>query len=300
MIIVKLMGGLGNQMFQYAAGRRLAHHHNTVLKLDLSFLGSVEESITPRRYELEHLNIMAEIATPEEIAELTGKGSTYLQSFLQQTRQALGLLLPVKNVITEKHFHFDLAILTAPNNTFLDGYWQSEKYFADISDVIRQEFNVTSDPDDWNRRLAEEIKGCESIAIHVRRCDYVSNAVTNAYHGTCPLDYYHAAIGMIVSQVAEPHFFVFSDDSEWVRDNLQIHYLTTYLNHNGPYQGHEDLRLMSLCRHHIIANSSFSWWGAWLARNPGNIVIAPDKWFTKADIDTRDLLPERWSRIARD
>ena len=298
MIIVKLIGGLGNQMFQYAAGRRLAHHLNTVLKLDLSFLKSEQNSTTSRRYELEHLNITAEIATHEENAEFIVRSTTPLHSILQYSRQALGLPLPVKRVIAEQHFHFDPAVLAAPDNTFLDGYWQSEKYFIDISEIIHREFTVTSDPDDWNRRLAEEIKGYESCAIHVRRGDYITNSIINAHHGICPLDYYYAAIGMVISQVAKPHFFVFSDDSEWVRDNLKIHRQATFVDLNGPSHGYEDLRLMSLCRHHVIANSSFSWWGAWLARNPDKIVIAPERWFSNNDIKTHDLLPERWHRIS--
>ena len=298
MIIVKLMGGLGNQMFQYAAGRRLAHRHNTQLKLDLSFLES--GGVTTRRvYELDHLNISAGIATALEVAEYTGTGTNFLQSLLAAVRRSIGLATAEPHRYVERHFQFDPALLDAPDNSYLAGYWQSEKYFADIGDILRHEFAVRAEPDDWNRRMAEEIKATESFSIHVRRGDYVSDKTTGDYHGICSLRYYQAAVDMVVSQVRSPHFFVFSDDPAWVKENLTVHYPMTYMDHNGPGRGHEDLRLMSLCRHHIIANSSFSWWGAWLCRNPDKIVIAPDTWFNKGEIDTKDLLPARWIRIAR-
>jgi hypothetical protein len=300
MIIVKLMGGLGNQMFQYAMGRSLAHRHNTQLKLDLSFLESTPEVTTPRVYELEHFNITGEIATPLEVAEFTGKYNDLFQSALVKMRRLIGLSAASPFHYVERHFHFDPAVLDAPDNTYLEGYWQSEKYFRDTEDIILHEFVVTSEPDEWNRRMAEEIEATASFSIHVRRGDYVADKATSEYHGVCSLDYYRTAVDMIVSQIKSPHFFVFSDDPAWVKENLELRYPVTFMDHNGPRRSHEDLRLMSLCKHHIIANSSFSWWGAWLCRNPNKIVIAPERWFNDTEIDTKDLLPERWIRIARD
>jgi hypothetical protein len=296
MIIVKLMGGLGNQMFQYAAARRLAIHHNTELKLDLSFLQN-QKMTSHRIYGLKHLSIESSCANPLELIRYTGIYKNRPMSNLVRMLRAIGLLAPCANMCVERQFHFDPAVLGAPDNTYLDGYWQSEKYFMEIEKTIHNEFAVSSEPDDWNQRMAEDIKTSESISIHVRRGDYVSDKTTVEYHGVCSLEYYRTAIDMILLHTRSPRIFIFSDDPAWVKKNLGIHYPMTLMDHNDPYHGHEDLRLMSLCRHHIIANSSFSWWGAWLSHNPNKIVIAPKKWFKKAGINTIDLLPDGWIRI---
>ena len=297
MIMVKLMGGLGNQMFQYAAARRLANHHDTSLLMDLSFLKNAHEKNTPRVYELKHLNIKANIALPDQIAEFTKNTRKKRPSRILSHLRRVGLLPPRMHFYAEQHFQFDASVLDAPDNTYMSGYWQSEKYFLGIEGIIRDEFVVITEADSWNREMAREIESTESVSIHIRRGDYVSDSVISEYHGVCPLGYYQEAIDAIVSRVRSPHFYVFSDDPAWVRDNLKIRHPLRYMDHNGLDQGHEDLRLMTLCRHHIIANSSFSWWGAWLSHNPGKIVIAPEKWFNKKDINTSDLLPDQWIKI---
>lgn len=297
MIIVKLIGGLGNQMFQYAAARRLAIRHNTELKLDLSFLENRQEVTTHRVYELKHLNINATIATPHEVAEFTGEYKNRYQATLMRLRRIAGLAIFHPNVYVEPHFHFDPAVLDAPDNSYLDGYWQSENYFKDIGNIIQNEFTVITGQGERNRQLAEEIKATESVSIHVRRGDFVSDKATKEFHGVCSLNYYKSAIDRIRSQVRSPHFFVFSDDPEWVKENLELSNPATFMDHNGPDKGYEDLRLMGLCTHHIIANSSFSWWGAWLGTHPSKIVIAPMRWFNDVSINTTDLLPETWMRM---
>ena len=182
-------------------------------------------------------------------------------------------------------------------NVYLEGFWHSEKYFKDIENVIRQEFTIRDEPDALNKEMANKIMACEPVSIHIRRGDYVSDKKTNEFHGTCSLEYYNDAIGIITKEIKAPHFFVFSDDPVWVQDNLKLKFSTTYLVYNGAEKAYEDLRLMSLCKHHIIANSSFSWWGAWLSGNPYKIVIAPKKWFNDETIDTSDLIPDEWFRI---
>ena len=141
------------------------------------------------------------------------------------------------------------------------------------------------------------IQSSDAVAIHVRRGDYISNQNTTEFHGICSLDYYHKAIDEIISKVNDPHFFVFSDDPEWTQENLKIDAPTTYVAHNSSDKNYEDLRLMSLCNHFIIANSSFSWWGAWLSRNESKIVIAPSRWFQDIKYNDSDRLPEEWKRI---
>lgn len=291
------MGGLGNQMFQYAAARRLAEHHETSLLLDPSFLETTHEKNTPRVYELKHLNIKANIALSDQISEFTKHISRKKPSRFILLCRRFGMFLPPINVCAEQHFHFDKTVLNSPDNTYMFGYFQSEKYFSEIEGIIREEFVVKTEADSWNREMAREIESIESVSIHIRRGDYVSDAIIADYHGVCSLGYYHKAIDTIVTLVRSPKFYVFSDDPAWVKDNLKIRHPVKYLDHNGSDQGHEDLRLMTLCRHHIIANSSFSWWGAWLGRNPGGIVIAPKNWFNKKDINTSDLLPYHWIKI---
>jgi hypothetical protein len=201
------------------------------------------------------------------------------------------------SVIAERHFHFDPRILDLPGNVYLDGYWQSEKYFKDIESIIRSEFIVKTMSDPANEAMSERICGTESVSVHVRRKDYVSDSATSRIHGGCSLAYYYAAAERIARAVAEPHFFVFSDDAQWARENLDLKYPTTFVTHNGPDKNYEDLRLMTLCNHHIVANSTFSWWGAWLSINPDKMVIAPRKWFAESDLDCRDLIPDSWRTI---
>jgi hypothetical protein len=289
MIITKLIGGLGNQMFQYAAARQLAEMHHQPLKLDVTGF----QGYALRKYELNHLGIHAEIATDSELSAF--KGCNYVTAYL---RRSFGRSWPYRNrVIRERFFQYDPAIAKFGGNIYLEGYWQSEKYFQRIKDIIRQEFMVCHEPDSRNKALAAEIAEVNAVSLHVRRGDYVTDTVTSLYHGTCTLEYYRRAVARIAANVTEPHFFVFSDDSEWAQKNLRLDFPSTFVTHNGAEKSYEDLRLMTLCKHHITANSSFSWWGAWLNNSAGKIVIAPDKWFNRKELDTSDLLPSEWLRL---
>ncbi len=290
------MGGLGNQMFQYAAGRRLAHLHQTTLKLDVSYFSGQPDANAPRSYRLGHMNVQESFAAPEEIRRLGGPSSDI------QSRWILRLLRGVikqrpASLLTETQGNFCPEILNAPKDAYLVGYWQSEKYFHDVGNLIKSEFRVKSMLTGANAEMAAAISSQQAVSIHVRRGDYASNPTTNLFHGLCSLDYYAAAVAKLTEVVPDPHFYVFSDDPEWIISHLRLDYPTTYVTHTGPDEEHEDLRLMTLCRHHIIANSSFSWWGAWLCDFPGKIVIAPRKWFNDPGVTTRDLIPESWIRI---
>jgi hypothetical protein len=297
MIIVKLMGGLGNQMFQYAVARRLAWRHETRLKLDLSFLEGDQTGNTQRKPVLSHLCISAERASHWEVANITGSGRNILESTAVKLFQKSALAKLRPSVCREKHIHFDPIVLTLPDNSYLDGYWQSEKYFRDIEDIIREEFTVNYPLAGENLELAEIIQVTNSVSVHVRRGDYVASPNVNAFHGVCSADYYQDAVMEIASLIPVPNFFIFSDDAGWVKEHLKLPYPVTVVENNGPDEAYEDLRLMSLCRHHIIANSSLSWWGAWLSLHPGKIVIAPKRWFNDPSINTGDLIPLGWLRL---
>lgn len=297
MIIVKLMGGLGNQMFQYAAGRRLAEQHNTTLKLDTSFFSKCIKGCTPRHFELQYLNITPEFTNWFEVAKFSGTATNSLVSGCLRLLRSAGITASAHNVYHEQIYHYDPVFEQLPDNTYLEGYWQSEKYFVGISDDIRQAFNLTSPIDDRNRLLGDEITSCNSVSVHIRRGDYIINKNAAQYHGTCSIDYYRKAVDLMMSQIDRPTFFVFSDDPNWARSNMGFISGVKFVTSNYLNRGVDDLRLLSSCKHHIIANSSFSWWGAWLGNDPEKMVIAPAQWYLSDDIDTANLCPQGWVRI---
>lgn len=292
MIIVQLKGGLGNQMFQYATGRRLACMHDVCLKLDLSWFASDICGVTPRSFALAPFSIIAESATEQEISRLYEPHVGRLRSLINNLRRDYR-----RTHIRAHDSRFDPSILGLPDDVLLDGHWQSEKYFHDIAHLIRGEFKLRMEPVGQNREVISEINGYNAISLHIRRGDYVTDVKTAAWHGVCSYEYYKNAVEVIVSKVENPHFFVFSDDPEWVQERFKLSYPMTIVDNNGADFAYEDLRLMSLCRHQIIANSSFSWWGAWLNPRPDKIVIAPSRWFNDETIDTSDLIPASWLRI---
>jgi Glycosyl transferase family 11 len=294
LIIARLIGGLGNQMFQYAAGRALALRRNADLKLDVSGFSADKR----RRYELGALPICAAAATEYDLA---GFGIDLRQRWNLAKRVGRYLNVPIRPrsglVYREPHFHYDpgAAVLCPP--VYLDGYWQSERYFSHYSDTLRQELTPTIPNDDENAIIAAQIDAANAVALHVRRGDYVNDAKTNKYHGTCSSEYYHRAVEYIAARTERPQFFVFSDEPEWARSNLQFRHPTTLVAANPADRGHLDMALMSRCRHFILANSSFSWWGAWLNASREKIVVAPSRWFNAGPPDTRDLVPRTWVRL---
>lgn len=290
MIIVKLKGGLCNQFFQYALGRSLAQIHKTELKIDISLF----ETYKLHAYSMRPFNIQENFASPEEVMALTVRDLGITECAIRRV-----LCIPPKpapTYITEKHFHFDPDILKLPDGVYLDGYWQSEKYFADIVEIIRKEFTVKTPQTGKDKELAEQMVSCESVSLHIRRGSYIYPPY-NSVHGTCPLDYYFRCVEYLTRTIKHPHFFIFSDEPEWAHDNLKLPNPTTVVDHNGADKDYEDLRLMSQCKHHIIANSTFSWWGAWLCENTHKMVLAPKKWFNTPENNTRDLIPDQWQKV---
>ena len=185
----------------------------------------------------------------------------------------------------------------ARHGLYLQGYWQSERYFEQHADALRKVFAFRNAPTGPNADLARQIRQDVSVSLHVRRADYADCTRTRAFHGLCDPDYYLGAIEFIRRQVPRFRLFAFSDDPQWVASTLQPHHPDmVVVDHNRGDQSHNDMLLMSMCQHHIIANSSFSWWGAWLNPDPNKIVIAPRQWFAEAP-DTADLIPKSWIRL---
>ncbi len=288
MIIVYLKGGLGNQLFQYAAGRQLAHMHKTIVKLDTTayYYGG------PRRFELSHFNIQNNIAVTAEIKKLTDVKQNRFQKLLYSLLHNHSKLSP--NHIRYNKTQYKTDFLNLPDNIYLEGYWLSEKYFSGIKDIIRREFTFQKPPDETNQKLAEQITAVNSVSLHIRKGDYMADPKAAQSHGLCSVRYYLDCIDYITKNVDNPHFFIFSDQPQWSKDTLKMSYPTTYISHNAGEKDYEDMRLMSLCKHNIIANSTFSWWAAWLNSNPQKIVLATQKWFTGRKFNIDDILPAGW------
>ena len=292
MIIVKLIGGLGNQMFQYALGRHLAEKHNTLLKLDISGF----ETYTLHKYALGAFNIQENFASPQEVQSFTRLKAGVLKKIIRRLAGGPPLLAST-HVIEKKKFHFCPDILELPDNIYLEGSWQSEKYFSAIAEIIRREFTVESPQAGKDKELADQIAEHESVSLHIRRADYVSDAHTQQVHGTCDMNYYFQCIEQLSQKIKAPHFFIFSDDPEWAYANMKLRYQYTIVDHNNADKNYEDLRLMSLCKYHIIANSSFSWWGAWLSQYDQKIVFVPQRWLKSEAYEVDDLIPAKWIKI---
>jgi hypothetical protein len=303
MIIIKLMGGLGNQMFQYAASRSLAESLHVPLKLDLSFLSdkSPKENFTYREYALGPYGLQEDIISSKELDSFLKKARFFARLKIQGFNwRLLQNRLPIPKVIS----HYDLVLypsfFSLSRNTYLDGYWQSEKYFSSLKDLIRKCFEI-SDPDINNSVdgiLNKRDQGT-AVSVHVRRGDYAQNAHIKSVHGLCPISYYTEAMEFISLKIADPVFFFISDDMDWVNENFtpfEKKYKMVFQPGKNEYH---DLLLMQKCKHNIIANSSFSWWGAWLNSYSDRIIIAPKNWFADKSINDKitDLIPMNWIRI---
>jgi hypothetical protein len=289
MVISRIIGGLGNQMFQYAAGRALALSKSVELRLDLSaFTGH-----TPHNgFELERVfNVSAQAASGADFRRVLGWRAT--PTFLRALRRKQLSWLRGSKVVVEPSFNYWPSILDLPDDCYLQGFWQSEKYFLHHAPMIRADYTFKQPLESRNKELVRSINQCHAVSLHVRRGDYAVNSATLATHGLCSSDYYHQAIRYIADRVTQPVFFVFSDDVPWVRDNISIEFPSHYVEHNRGGQSYIDMRLMMLCDHHVIANSSFSWWGAWLNPKPEKIVVAPKKWFAIGN-NLMDLFPPGW------
>lgn len=287
------MGGLGNQLFQYATGRALALKYNTELKLDLSLLNADPKNVyTKRELELHVFNITASIASNNELEVF------YKRTFFQKVVSKLFPSFPSKYFIgNQKGFEYDVAFESYPNDSYLNGYWQSEKYFDSVRNILLKELVIKKEMTSHCKSTNDLILNSNSVSLHIRRGDYVSDKSASAYHGIVSLEYYVNAMNYLNEKFENLKVFIFSDDIDWVKSNLKLENECIYVDFNTGENSVFDLYLMSQCQHNIIANSSFSWWGAWLNQNAKKIVIAPKKWFADKNLNTKDLLPESWVNI---
>jgi hypothetical protein len=292
MIISNLIGGLGNQMFQYACGRSLSLSTNQPFCVATD---QFESYVSHNGFELGRVfNIDVPVATKIELKQLIGwRASPFLRHLLGRPSMRW---LRSKGWVIEPHFHFWPGLSLKRGANYLHGYWQSERYFEQHSELIRSEFkfNLPFCPEDLN--VIQRMRLQPSASLHVRRGDYL-NSKNNSIFSLCGINYYRAAINHLRGSVPNIKFFAFSDDPAWVEENLNNDLGSIeVVRHNLGTRSAHDMRLMSHADHHIIANSSFSWWGAWLNPSVSKIVIAPRIWFTNG-INDRDLIPASWVRL---
>jgi hypothetical protein len=297
MICVQLNGGLGNQMFQYAAGRALAYKHQTELMLDSSQLLNLDAGpdITMRTYELNIFQLRVREAEIRDI-KLT-------KSLLSRMINVLAFKIGFRGIQSPKYFvenkfSYNEKIEETAKDCYLSGYWQSYRYFQSIELLLREEFSFKDNLNQINSDRIKKIKNEASVSLHLRRKDFL-NRKHQSIHDACSIEYYMEAVEYIANTVSTPFFFIFSDDMEWARAKLKLNYPYEFVSGNIENQSYIDMQLMSQCKHNIIANSSFSWWGAWLNSYPKKIVIAPKRWFAdeKKNAQTTDLIPSSWIRL---
>ena len=287
MIIARIKGGLGNQLFQYAAGRSLALKTGLPLALDLRhYHRTREHGYALAGFDLANVSLGAADLPPL----LRKRPFAYCLSKLANRHPPL---------VRETGHGFDPAIAAVIGPVWLEGYFQSERYFRDTAATIRTELTPTSPLDPENARWHAEISSDpRAVSLHIRRGDYVRNQKFAAAHGTCTPDYYTRALAHVMQNMnGDPVIYAFSDDPDWVRENLKLPAEMKVVGHNDASRNVQDMRLMAACRHHIIANSSFSWWGAWLNPRADKIVAAPKVWFADPALTNPDIWADGWTQI---
>ena len=295
MRIVKLMGGLGNQLFQYAAAKNIAINNKTTLLVDP--ITGFHKDPYNRSFALNNFCISSEIASPQLIKSLIGKNK--ISRYFQNKIQNLCPLIALQDV-KERFYHFDekLANLKTNSNMYLEGYFHSEKYFSSITNEILSEFELKYQADSVNSKYLAHINSSESVSLHVRTYDDAKKVSSSQIYGTSSKEYYQKAVDYMQNKLQNPVFFIFADDIDWASKNIVINNSKTeYISYNSAQNGHEDIRLMKACKHNIIANSSFSWWGAWLNKHADKMIIAPDKWLDTKKYNFKDVVPVNWIKI---
>ena len=293
MITVKLKGGLGNQLFQYAFGRAVSLKLETPLVLDISGYQNQSEIDTKREYQLQHFNLQAVISNETKVNKLDS-----IKNIFEK----------IKNKIKDtanpySAFSFEPKNLDVKDGTYLEGFWQSEKYFKDIENILRSDLTLKNKIGEKAKLFKSRIKQVEdnggiSASVHIRHGDYMTNKYANSYHGVLDLSYYQKAISTLQSKLCGKTLvlFIFSDDIAWVKENLKTEIPFVCVS-RPEILDHEELFLMSQCHHNIIANSSFSWWGAWLNPKDDKIVISPKRWVKDSTVNTSDVTPLDWIRV---
>jgi hypothetical protein len=288
MVITRIKAGLGNQMFQYACGRALALRNNDILKLDIN--NWLKKKEVAREYLLSNFNIIENIANDSEIMKLR---------FPYGIMSMIYYKIRVKLGMTNTAFY--PKILSKKGNLYLDGYWQSEKYFDDYAEIIRKDFSQKQDLRETSKSILKDIEKNEMpVSLQIRRGDNVHNPTSIRFFGKPTDEYYEQAVKIILDKARNEnksvYLYVFSDEIEWARKNLHFDCEMIFVSCPEIIEW-EELSLMKACKHHIISNSTFGWWGAWLDPNSDKIVIAPKRWSLMKEHQFKDLIPNVWLRL---
>ncbi|WP_114327494.1 alpha-1,2-fucosyltransferase [Candidatus Colwellia aromaticivorans] len=291
MKIVRICGGFGNQLFQYAFFLAIKEKFNETVKLDAF---DMESYALHNGFELERIfKLNADYCTMAEKKQYQGTKNIFTK-LTKEVRKHIPFI-NTSYIKEKKHHHFTFQpenFGTVDTDIYYRGPWQSPLYFDDVEHVLREHLVFPEFSDAKSIALCEDIQGQETVAIHIRRGDYLKH---KALGGICDLPYYENAIEKIETLVDNPLYVVFSDDIEWCKENIKVKN-ARFVDWNSGEQSFQDMHLMSLCKHNIIANSSFSWWGAWLNANLNKIVIAPNKWIHYTDAS--GILPEQWLQVS--
>ncbi len=295
MIVVRFTGGLGNQMFQFALGTHLAIKNKTELKIDTTLLldrSQPHEIVTHRNLDIDILNVKLNLATQEDIWYFNGRSFTNpMEKILNRIRWQFRK----KNLVIETERNFQASILNLSDDKCLVGAWQSEKYFKAIEPEIRKLYTFKEILTGRAAELGKQIQNTNSLCLQVRRGDYVTSPVYSKTLGAMPIEYFQKSFELIKTKQSIEHIYIFSDDIQWCKENLKWPVATTYVEDEFPeLKFGTYLHLMSLCKHFIIPNSSFGWWGAWLGNHKEKIVIAPKKWYKDPSYKSEDIVPESW------
>ena len=298
-ILVRLWGGLGNQMYQYALAKKLSILNNDAeIKLDISYF---DNYYWP--FELNKLNIKASLASKDDIFEFDNgslsKKAGHLIDKIPWIRVKDFIRKPFSKVYTEPKVSFCPEVLNIRQDVYLKGYWSSYKYFDDIRNILLDDFSFKEMMNDENKRISELILASDSsISLHVRRGDYISLPdAKKVFRSPYEDGFYDRAVTEIEKKIDNPEFFLFSDDPEWVKDNIKIKHKHTLVNINKKNNNYWDMKLMSLCKHNIIANSTFSWWAAYLNQNKNKIVFAPKAWINDSRYIIEDMIPPDFIKL---
>jgi len=297
MIVVRLLGGLGNQMFQYALGRTLSLQNKDILKVDTTILEDHRPGVhaVNRNYDLDVFTLELPKSTHSEI----WKFHSHNFPLPYKIASRLYNLIMGPTTVNEPHFHFAPAILSRTGTMYLNGLWQSYKYFQSVEAEIRRDFTFRQPLTGEALEIAAMIQRSQAVCLNVRRTDYITDKATSSVVTFTGLKYYRDAVDLIESQHKKLHYFIFSDDMEWCKNNFNfLGDDITFVDHTyaGPKFSFY-LQLMSMCKHFIIPNSTFAWWAAWLNEDTGKIVVTPKKWMNDPSVETGDLIPDNWIRI---
>ena len=284
-------------MFQYAFAFALSKTLNVETVLDFTWFEAVKNhtNVTPRKFELGAFKTDYAEASEEDLKKVVSQKNSSLKEKILWSAFKLKKFKPKKNKVTQIVAHkFYKNLMTQKDYYYYDGYFQNEKYFIQQRAQLLEQFSLREELDGKNQELLNKIFDTNSVSLHVRRGDYVTLECAKNQHGLCPIKYYEKAIKHIEKRVKNPHFYLFSDDLDWVVENLEINHPFKVVDLNKN-KGAFDLELMKHCKHNITANSSFSWWGAWLNENPNKIVISPKKWNSQKQ--KCEIVPKSWVKL---